>query len=90
MICIWDSVQTARKHHQCSECSQPIKPGERYVRQRNVYGNDFYTYKAHDECYDFAIQILCEDDGFVLVDNVDFALECDPPPAVRARLEANG
>jgi len=76
-----------RKDHVCSECERLIKHGvdESYVRQAIVDGGLFYVYKAHRECYEFALTVGMEED--VLAYDRQWALGQDPPPIVRERLE---
>ena len=88
MNVIHHETPKARKPHRCAECGHDIAAGTVYTRQRNTCGGDIWTYKAHEDCHDFALQVLDEEGGFVLMDNASWALGQDPPPEVRARLEA--
>ena len=58
MIVLGETRPVARKQHHCDECGGAIEPGSRYVRQRNVADGDAYTYRAHEDCMDVAIEYL--------------------------------
>ena len=91
MNLIHHETPKARKEHQCDECCHPIAPGTVYVRQRSADGGDVWTYKAHADCFDFARELFDADGPPCTLDEYrSEALDHDPPPAVRARLEANG
>ena len=50
MEAISETKPTARKRHQCTLCSGPIKKGQRYLRQFVVDGGDCWAWKECEAC----------------------------------------
>ena len=44
------TYRTARKEHQCEECYQPIRRGERYERHAGKYDGEMYSYALCIAC----------------------------------------
>lgn len=60
-----DVLVTARKHHRCQLCFEPIGPGTRYIYQRltpwdHPDNEGFSTFRAHQECYRIWATVLCD------------------------------
>lgn len=49
-----ETYPTARKEHVCEFCGCKIQPGQRYVRQTNVYDRIVYDFVTHRECEEVA------------------------------------
>ena len=49
-----ETTQAARKEYQCTECRQPIMPGETYVRIFGVWDGVARTYFNCERCNDLA------------------------------------
>jgi hypothetical protein len=41
---------TAKKQHRCNECHRTIEPGEKYLRETNVFEHRRNTYKTCSHC----------------------------------------
>ena len=76
----------ARKPHRCDECETTIEAGTTYIRQTVASDGTVGTYKAHAECWKWAVE--AQDDRFdtcrMIEDPVAFAEGA--PDVVRARL----
>lgn len=44
------SWRTARKVHECNECGEPIRPGDRYEYAAGKWGGDWMVYKTCRLC----------------------------------------
>jgi hypothetical protein len=44
------SNPTARKHHMCDACKEPILKGTKYIRNVHLIDGIFECYKAHWTC----------------------------------------
>lgn len=57
----------AKKEHICEFCGCKIQPGQRYVRQTNVYDRIVYDFVTHRECEEVAHELRmyddCDDEG---------------------------
>lgn len=53
---------TAKKEHRCEFCACKIQPGQKYVRQTNVYDGVVYDFITHQECKDVAHELRMYDD----------------------------
>lgn len=49
MYCSPQENRKARVKHICTNCAQPIEPGEKYVRWMSV-DDSMFTNKMHPEC----------------------------------------
>lgn len=48
-------IKSAKKHHKCIWCGEPIFIGQPYERQPVVFDGDFQDNKYHPECWSVAI-----------------------------------
>lgn len=53
---------TAKKEHTCEFCACKIQPGQKYVRQTNVYDGVVGDFITHKECKEVARQLRMYDD----------------------------
>ena len=62
-----ETYPTAKKEHVCEFCACKIKPGQKYVRQTNVYDGTIYDFVTHQECKKVAHELRmydnCGDEG---------------------------
>ncbi len=69
---------TAKKEHICEFCACKIQPGQKYVRQTNVYDGTVYDFVTHQECKEVAHELMmyddCDDSG---LDGESFRSELD-------------
>lgn len=61
-IVLKEIYPTANKEHICEFCSGKIQPGEKYVRQTNIYYGLVYDFITHQECKDVAHELRMYDD----------------------------
>ena len=45
-----EATRTARKLHECCECEQKIKPGQKYVHSAGAWQGQFATYRTCIPC----------------------------------------
>lgn len=64
----------AAREHKCAECQTTIDIGEQHIAQASVDGGQFWTYRAHGDCFEWAREIG-------LTDEYGAALLCDDPAA---------
>ena len=53
----------ARKPHCCDSCGNSIAKGDMYRYSRQKWGGDFFTYRAHLDCWD-AAEIIANNHPF--------------------------
>lgn len=62
-----ETYPTAKKEHICEFCACKIQPGQKYVRQTNVYDGVVDDFITHQECKEVAHELMmyddCDDDG---------------------------
>lgn len=62
-----ETYPTAKKEHICEFCGYKIQPGQKYVRQTNVYDGVVYDFITHQECKEVAHELRmyddCDDNG---------------------------
>jgi len=58
------TTQKARKEHICNLCGLPIRVGERYNKQSNINGGEFYEFKAHEICDVLAVNLGMYDEMY--------------------------
>ncbi|MDC2233531.1 hypothetical protein [Bacteroides thetaiotaomicron] len=62
-----ETYPTAQKEHICEFCGCKIQPGQKYVRQTNVYDGIVYDFVTHRECKEVAHELRmyddCDDEG---------------------------
>lgn len=78
MITLSTKQHKARKEHRCSFCNLPIKVGQTYTAQSNIFEGDFYVWKSHKRCDDIATELnmwnyvdegVTDDDFYEIVKN---------------------
>lgn len=57
-----ETYPTAKKEHICEFCACKIQPGQKYVRQTNVYDGVVYDVITHQECKEVAHELRMYDD----------------------------
>lgn len=57
-----ETYPTAKKEHICEFCACKIQPGQKYVRQTNVYDGTVYDFITHQECKEVANELRMYDD----------------------------
>lgn len=57
-----ETYPTAKKEHICEFCGYKIQPGQKYVRQTNVYDGVVYDFITHQECNEVAHELRMYDD----------------------------
>jgi RecJ-like exonuclease len=67
-------IHTAQKVHKCDWCGSDIAVGQKYLVSNLIENREFYRWKSHSECDDFAQEHLF--DGFGdNADSFDFCCE---------------
>jgi hypothetical protein len=69
-----ETYPTAKKEHVCEFCACKIKPGQKYVRQTNIYDGVVYDFITHQECKEVAHKLRMYDDW---MDKYSNRLECE-------------
>lgn len=59
-----ETYPTAKKEHICEFCACKIQPGQKYVRQTNVYDGVVYDFIMHQECKEVARELRMYDDCY--------------------------
>ena len=49
-VLIASETRKARKEHQCSLCSDPIRPGDTYIREFAIYDDEPTWQAMHGDC----------------------------------------
>lgn len=57
--CFRKSIRTARKDHQCYECSEPIARGQRYEHVSGIWDRRPETYKTCLSCVEIRDHFAC-------------------------------
>ncbi len=57
-----ETYPTAKKEHVCGFCACKIKPGQKYVRQTNIYDGTIYDFVTHQSCKKVAHELRMYDD----------------------------
>ena len=56
-----EAYPTAKKEHICEFCACKIQPGQKYVRQTNIYDGTVYDFVTHQECKEVAHELRMYD-----------------------------
>lgn len=74
-----EKIRTARKEHKCSECRQPILPGEKYEHVTGLWEGHWGTFKTCSACMELRDRFFCAGYVFgeVLQDLKDVLNEVD-------------
>ena len=59
-----ETYPAAKKEHICEFCACKIQPGQKYVRQTNVYDGVVYDFITHQECKEVAHELRMYDDCY--------------------------
>lgn len=53
------NIRRAAKSHDCEECRDPIKPGDRYENYRGLGGGSWYEHKTCLSCVEIRDHFAC-------------------------------